>query len=195
MKKLYSILLALIISFSLSVGIVSAAQNGTLELVEARNDSSGGVIMIFRLGGDWDNSELKELKQGQVFLGDENFGLHCKVEDDLVACTTTRKVAGNTVRVYLAGFIFYPFIPPASEAGGATSQTCYNVYDIDEVPGGLAWFSFDTHCPDSTPNDGDLLSNFPDPWAGTSTYEFNSDGFDFCQIEPSVGIGYYFLCD
>ena len=158
MKKTISLFLTLIVSFSLFVGTVSADHtNHTLEAVEARSDANGGVIIIFRFGGDWDNSEIKTLKQGTVFLGDEKYGLHCKIEGDLVHCTTSRVVSGNTVRIYLGGFTLFAFIRPT---GGVSSGSggCYNIYNLTEGSGqSQVWINDGTHCQTYSASVNDLL--------------------------------------
>gem|GEM_PF-1819234 len=166
MKKILSVLSSLVLSFSIFVGAVSADHtNHILELVEARNDTGGGVIIIFRFGGTWENSELNTLKQGTVFLGDSKYGLHCKIEDERVICTTSRVVAGSTVRIYIGGFTFYAFIRPSGDVASGDvvsggNQVCYSIYNLTEAPFfQQAWIDDGVHCQSSTANVDDTIDH------------------------------------
>ncbi|MBK6791381.1 MAG: hypothetical protein IPG80_02305 [Anaerolineales bacterium] len=78
MKKVASILVVLGILLSMSVQAVFAAQQGTLELIEARNDRGGGVIFIFRFSpNDFTRSSFKD---GRVYFEDSSLKLNCPAE-------------------------------------------------------------------------------------------------------------------
>lgn len=69
MKKALSVLLTLAVLLSLAYQTVFAAE-GTLELLETRNDAGGNVIFVFRFTGDFKKNDFKG---GKVFFGDESF--------------------------------------------------------------------------------------------------------------------------
>ena len=100
MKKTASIFLVLVILLSLTVQTVLA--QGTLELIEARNDVGGAVIFVFRFTGDFNKNDFKG---GQVFFGDMKLPMNCNIadaEEGIVQCTTSRAAAGQYVQINLA---------------------------------------------------------------------------------------------
>ena len=183
MKKVASILVVLGILLSMSVQAVFAAQQGTLELIEARNDRGGGVIFIFRFSpNDFTRSNFKD---GRVYFEDSSLKLNCNITDEtegVLQCTTSRAAAGKNVRINLAGFYFNASVPLRNGSGGgsANSETCYNVYDLFENPQGASWEAFDVHCPGSSPSVGDTLPDFPDPWGGNRDYDFRDESPSGC---------------
>ena len=104
MKKALSVLLTLAVLLSLAYQTVFAAE-GTLELLETRNDARGNVIFVFRFTGDFKKNDFKG---GKVFFGDESFPMGCNIvdkEEGIVQCTTSRATAGQYVNINLAGFV------------------------------------------------------------------------------------------
>ena len=170
MRKLLSVFLALAVLFSFSYQ--RALAQGTLELLEARNDAGGGVIFVFHYTGDF---TANDFKGGLVILGDETFPMNCNITDKaegIVQCTSSRAVAGHNVRLNLAGQVLYAFVPARSGgSGNGTIQICYNVYDTFEVPGGNEWQAFTTHCQDVPASYLDTI-NEDNPYGGTYPYVF-----------------------
>lgn len=192
MKKTLSVLLVLVLLLSLTVQTVLA--QGTLELLEARNDAQGGVIFVFRFSGDFNKNDFKG---GQVFFGDMKFPMNCNIADPaegILQCTTSRAVAGQNVQINLAGQVFWAFVPArsGSPGGGAGAQSCYTIYVSiwSEVPEeDPAWSPIGTHCPDGTPSDGDTIEH--EGW----WYEFwNSISPGFCGVPGNSETGYFELC-
>lgn len=188
MKRFLSVFLVLAALLSFAYRPVFAAE-GTLELLETRNDAGGNVIFVFHYTGDFNKNDFKG---GKVFYGDMKFPIGCNVVDTqegIVQCTTSRVTAGQNVTINLAGFIFYTFVPlRTGGGGGGLSQVCYNVYDLNEGES-LYWFAFDVYCPDGTPEE--WLTDYPDPWGGTNDYQFqdNSECYDLI-----VDTAYYVWC-
>lgn len=190
MKKTLSVLLVLVLLLSLTVQTVLA--QGTLELLEARNDAQGGVIFVFRFSGDFNKNDFKG---GQVFFGDMKFPMNCNIADPaegILQCTTSRTVAGQYVQINLGGQVFWSFVPLRSGGGGGGSQSCYPIYvslwseNPEEDP---EWFPINTHCPEGTPSDMDILEY--DGW----WYEFwNNISPGFCGVPGNSETGYFELC-
>jgi hypothetical protein len=188
MKKALSVLLTLAVLLSLAYQTVFAAE-GTLELLETRNDARGNVIFVFRFTGDFKKNDFKG---GKVFFGDESFPMGCNIvdkEEGIVQCTTSRATAGQYVNINLAGFVFNTFVPLRTGGGGGGSSTiCYNIYDLFEGDQDLYWSAFDVLCSDNPPSG---LINHPDPFGGTNNYNF--DGQTPCY-DLIVEDAYYPFC-
>ena len=175
MKKILPVLLVLTVLLSFVYKPVHAAQ-GTLELIEARNDAGGGVIFVFHFTGDFNRNDFKG---GVVLFGDERFSMSCNIVDakeGTVQCTASRATAGQNVTINLAGFIFYTFVPlrtgsGGGSGGGSSSTPCYNIYDLFEGVQDLEWEVFDFICSNAPPSG---LFDYPNPWGGTSDYNFDS---------------------
>ncbi|GAB4499066.1 MAG: hypothetical protein OHK003_13570 [Anaerolineales bacterium] len=200
MKKTSYVLLVLVLLLSLTVQTVLA--QGTLELLEARNDAQGGVIFVFRFSGNFNKNDFKG---GQVFFGNINFPLNCNITDPvegILQCTTSRTVAGHNVQINLAGQVFWVFVH-ARNGGGGGSQYCYGVYDWlpeEEIIGpsesGLMdWVRFDTHCQDTPANVGDLLINYYNPdWDDYFDYIFLLESPECDGMNPLSENAYFYDC-
>lgn len=188
MKKALSVFLTLAVLLSLTYQTVFAAE-GTLELLETRNDAGGNVIFVFRFTGDFKKNDFKG---GKVFFGDESFPMGCNIvdkEEGIVQCTTSRATAGQYVNINLAGFVFNTFVPLRTGGGGGGSSTaCYNIYDLFFGNQDLFWAAFDVLCSDNPPSE---LVNHPDPFGGTWNYYF--DSHSPCN-DPIVEDAYYASC-
>jgi hypothetical protein len=195
MKKLASIFLVLAVLLSFTVQTVLA--QGTLELLETRNDKFGNVIFVFRFTGDFNKNDFKG---GTVSFGDYLLDLNCNIadaEEGIVQCTTSRVAGGHNVQINLAGFIFNDFVPERRSGGGGgggSTAVCYNVYDIDEGQEGAFWFAFETHCPDDVPSPGELLDDFPGPFGGIWDYYFGEQSPLFCIRDSVDEPAYYVAC-
>jgi hypothetical protein len=192
MKKITSILLVLIVLLSITVQTVFA--QGTLELLEARNDVGGAVIFVFRFSGDFSKNDFKG---GQVLFGDMNLPMNCNIadaEEGIVQCTTSRAAAGQYVQINLAGQVFWAFVPVRSGSpggGGSAQQTCYTIYNWawDESEDPPWWDPNDTHCPDTTPTDGEFFNH--DGW----NYQFwNNVSPGYCGVPGNSETGYFEWC-
>jgi len=168
---------------------VSAAPHadGSISLVEVRNDASGGVIFVFSVSGDYAKANLngKVEVQGE----DANYGLYCSaVHNGIVNCTTSRNAGGRNVVVYLQGFIFWAFVP-ASSGPVASTQYCYGLYDIviDFERSTASWQETDTHCQDAPGTEGDEFVS------GESLYLFGNESPD-CWVHPVLNQGYFNYC-
>lgn len=208
MKKTSYVLLVLVLLLSLTVQTVLA--QGTLELLEARNDAQGGVILVFHFSGNFNKNDFKG---GQVFFGDMKFPMNCNIADPaegILQCTASRAVAGHNVQVNLAGQVFWVFVP-ARNGGGGGSQYCYGVYDwlpegegidqpveVEPLNGiGLTdWVRFDTHCQDAPASVGDLLSNYYNPdWDDYFDYIFLLESPDCGGMNPLYENAYFYNCE
>lgn len=191
MKKFLSVFLALAVLFSFSYQ--RALAQGTLELLEARNDAGGGVIFVFHYTGDF---TANDFKGGLVILGDETFPMNCNITDraeGIVQCTSSRVVAGHNVRLNLAGQVLYAFVPARSGgSGNGTIQICYNVYDTFEVPGGNEWQAFTTHCQDVPASYLDTI-NEDNPYGGTYQYVFLSSDPGGCSVLNNINEDAYYF--
>ena len=188
MKRTLSVFLVFVVLMSFSYTAVLA--QGTIELLEARNDVGGGVIFVFHYTGDFNANDFKG---GLVILGDQNFPMNCNITDKqegIVQCTSSRAVAGQNVRINLAGQILYAFVPARSggSSSGGSFSLCYNIYDLFEDENGLSWQSFDTLCSDNPPSG---LIDYPNPWGSTSDYNFDSQTQCYNLI---VEDAYYSFC-
>ncbi len=183
MRKVLFTGLVLLSLLALVTSTVSAAPNagGLITLVEVRNDRDGNVIFVFNVSGEFPETRLNGSVQVQG--EDANYGLYCsRVSDDTIQCTTSKKTGGRNVVVYLAGFIFWAFVPESSgplPGSAGPTQYCYNVYDVydefdqSEEYVGTFWASFTTHCQDAPANYGDIIENIYYPFYDTiSDYEF-----------------------
>lgn len=193
MKRIASVVLVLSLLLMLTVQTVLA--QGYLELIEARNDASGGVIFVFRFSGEFNKNDFKG---GQVFLGDGQFPLNCNITDPvegILQCTSSRALAGQNVQINLAGQVFWAFVPErrGPMGGGSSAPTCYDVHDAlwPEAQGVDAeWLPIGTHCPGGTPSDGDPLEY--DGW----WYEFwNTISPWYCGVPGNDETGYFELCE
>lgn len=195
MKKSLSILLVLTALLSFAYRPVLAAE-GTLVLLETRNDVSGNVIFVFHFSGDFNKNDFKG---GLVFFGDMKFPMGCNIVDEdegIVQCTTSRATAGQNVVVNLAGFVFYTFVPFRSGGGGSSgtgvTQFCYNVYDMVEVQGGNQWEAFTTHCQDVPANYNDTIDEYYPYALSTYTYVFLANDPGGCSMVNSVSEDAYY---
>ena len=190
MKKLLSVFLALAILFSFSYQ--RALAQGTLELLEARNDVGGGVIFVFHYTGDFTTNDFKG---GLVILGDNTFPMNCNITDKaegIVQCTSSRAMAGHNVRINLAGQVLYAFVPERS-GGNGTVQICYNVYDTFEVPGGNEWQAFTIHCQDVPASYFDTINEDNPYYGGTYQYVFLGSDPGGCSVLNSINEDAYYF--
>lgn len=186
MRKVLFTGLVLLTLLALVTGTVSAAPHagGLITLVEVRNDNGGNVIFVFRASGEFAKPKLNGTVQVQG--ADANYGLHCSlVSDDTIQCTTSRKTAGTHVVVFLAGFIFWTYVPASS----GPTEYCYNVYDlfINSQEEEAYWLVSDVHCQDTPASEGDQLT------MGESTYGFWNES-PTCWVDPLMIAGYYAQC-
>lgn len=193
MRKIFFTGLVLFALLTLVTGTVSAAprSDGTITLLEVRNDVNGDVIFIFHVSGEFAKNKLNGTVdvQGE----DAQYGLHCSlVSDDTIQCTTSKKAGGHNVVVYLNGFVFWAFVPAVR--GPVSSQYCYNVYDtyFDEQNEIGYWTQFTFHCQDEPANFGDIENIYNPDYSGYYDYEFapSSPG---C-FDPVVEDAYYYIC-
>ncbi|MBL8101357.1 MAG: hypothetical protein JNM02_02390 [Anaerolineales bacterium] len=194
MRKILFAGFVLLSLLALVTGTVSAAPqaDGLITLVEVRNDRYGSVIFVFNVSGEFARHKLNGTVdvQGE----DAKYGLHCSlVSDDTIQCTTSKKTGGRNVIVYLAGFVFWAFVPEVSGPAGP-SQYCYNVYDVwfDEQNEDVYWYPFTTHCQETPANYGDVENIYNPDYQDYYDYEFlpSSPG---C-FDPVVEDAYYYVC-
>ncbi|MFN8398412.1 MAG: hypothetical protein U0X74_00240 [Anaerolineales bacterium] len=185
MKKTLSVFLIFVSMMSFSYTTVFA--QGYLELIEARNDVGGGVIFVFHYTGDFNANDFKG---GLVILGDQNFPMDCNITDKaegIVQCTSSRAMAGQNVRINLAGQILYAFVPVRSGgSGNGTVQICYNVYDYYEVQGGNEWAAFTTHCQDVPASYLDTIQEYNPDYQDTYDYVFLPNDPGGCSMLNSI---------
>ncbi len=193
MRKILSTSFVLLALLALLTSTVSAAPHaeGSISLVEVRNDAEGGVIFVFNVSGDFAKAKLNGIVhvQGE----DASYGLNCSaVSENTIHCTTSRKTASRNVVVYLQGFIFWAFVPaskglPAGSA--APTQYCYGLYDI--VLGfpseSYNWQQVGTECQDAAASEGDELE------LGEDFYQFWNESPD-CWVDPVLNEGYFNYC-
>lgn len=192
MKKTLSVFLIFVSMMSFSYTTVFA--QGYLELIEARNDVGGGVIFVFHYKGDF---TANDFKGGLVILGDQNFPMDCNITDKaegIVQCTSSRAMAGQNVRINLAGQILYAFVPERSGSGNnGTIQICYNVYDTVEVQGGNEWQVFTTHCQEVPASYLDTIDEFNPNFNNMRTYVFFGSDPGGCSVLNSINEDAYYF--
>jgi hypothetical protein len=170
MKKIASVVLALIALFALTVTPALAA-SGQLFLRETRNDRGGGVIFIFEYTGDFTDADFEG---GSVLYNGQYYPLDCNIAEGVgeVWCTASRALAGHQVQVFLAGFIFWDKVP---EGGRGFGQICYEVWYWDTASNndGLDWYLDATsHCQDAPASYGDVIFLTAPPYTWTDNYYF-----------------------
>lgn len=178
-------LLAAIFLSSTDTSRAAPLADGIVVLVEARNDTRGGVIFVFNYTGEFPKSFFK----GFVTVGDEKYPLACNVQGDgLVQCTSSRAMAGSNVVVHLGNLIFWTFVPE----GGATEtiRYCYPVYDVvyDEETEEHNWTQIAEECQDLPASYGDELDMGDDFFY---LFEFLPGAPCF---NPITGDAYYGAC-
>ena len=192
MKKFLFTLFTLLVLLTIGTSAVFAAPlkgNGYLILFEVRNDSGGGVIFLFEVVGEFTK---KELRNGFVYEGDNKYTMHCNLDGDILACTTSRATAGDYVNIYLNGFSFYARVPETGPAESAVpTEYCYGVYDAfwDD---GYAWEQFATHCQDAPANLGDDINVYNPEYQDSYDYFF-MNGSPAC-FDPIFIQAYYPTC-
>jgi hypothetical protein len=193
MKKAASILMFLVLFLSFSFGSVLA--DGIMTLKETRNDPGGDVIFVLEFSGDFPESYFK----GFVTVGDEKYPIHCNVVDEgVVQCTVSRKVAGKNVTLQVGDFYFWTFVPEGGVRSGST-QYCYNVYDVYDIFDenedyvGTFWEPFDVHCQDTPAGYGDLIDVYNSYYDDVFEYEFMPGSPPYiCSDNVIIEDAYYY---
>jgi hypothetical protein len=108
MKRIFFSSVVMVALLALTVSTVFAGN--ALSLIQVRNDE-GVPTFVFRVNGSFTNAELNS--QGYVLVsGDEEYGLHCAVQDETtVVCHTSKKAAGQRVMVHFGGSDFWTVVP------------------------------------------------------------------------------------
>jgi hypothetical protein len=191
MKKIVYVLMTLFSLLVIITGTVFAAplKDGQLNLREVRNDSSGGVIFIFDVAGEFNKQELKK---GTVFFGDEKYDLNCKLEDNVLTCTTSRKTAGQYVNVNIDGFVFYARVPETPNTQKSTQPYCYPVLDLNEGPNGNVWNEIDEHCQNASASNGEIIIHHSSFAGGNSNFIF-SDEINNGLCAPVSSVDAYYV--
>jgi len=109
MKIKFSTVVFLILTLVLTTA--AAPKPGTmLTLIETRNDPNGGILFVFAANGQFSDSQLRGTVHAQGDHG--KYDLYCsQVSEDRVQCSTSKKTAGMSVVINLAGFIFWSQVP------------------------------------------------------------------------------------
>lgn len=130
-----------------------------------------GPVFTFDVSDKFSRSELNGSLEVQ---GGGKYGLYCtQVDEDTVACNTSKEVSGVNVSLSWGGFIFWTYVPeapssshspsgPTSPSGPpSSSQYCYTVYDF-----GLenTWQSYGTTCQNSPAEYGDEIPWYSPDW-------------------------------
>lgn len=108
MKRFFFTSLVMVALLALTVSTVFAGT--ALSLILVRNDE-GVPTFVFRVNGSFTNGELNS--QGYVLVsGDEQYDLHCAVQDETtVVCHTSKKAVGQRVMIHFGGSDFWTVVP------------------------------------------------------------------------------------
>lgn len=120
MRKIYQSVTILSLAITLLISgwtpAFALANSLTLDGVTA---NSGGVVLHFTFDGNLSKSQMKGSVQTE---SGDTYPLSCwKLDDHSLRCTTSKKVAGQDITVFLAGYVFYSSVPnlhtPSTPAG------------------------------------------------------------------------------
>ena len=123
MKKIYSLLIAIVVLVSAFSFSASKAQAASLiTFADGRFVWGKGIVFLF------DASEIKnkDLKGANIFAGSDYHKMYCSFNEDIeqIVCVVSgglTEFAGQTGVIYLAGQIFYVTIPDRALHSGDSS--------------------------------------------------------------------------
>lgn len=188
MKKSLLVFLLVFVMLAGLTGVAAAAPaqaGGTVKLVSALHIPGAGVMFTFEASGEFSLADL----QGSVKLPDGRlFDLYCnQVDETTVKCSVTKAVAEQNIIVSFGGQQFPAFV--------RLSENCYSIWAWYDFTGN-AWTDFGPYCPNSTPQQYDLVTfTVPDP---NGSYEgwaefYYEDVSTYCPDPvPYNGPAYYF---
>ena len=155
MKRHLFTILVLLSMLVMPVGVAAAPMaSGTATLVGVQYVPGKGPVFIFSVSGKFSKAELK----GSLHVeGGADYNLHCtQVEESMVKCNTSSKVADVNAAFSWGGSTFWAYVP-------AAPVFCYDVYDYNLS---LTWQSYGTHCQDDRAQYGDEI-----PWYNPDWYD------------------------
>jgi hypothetical protein len=184
MKTIRILFLFLALFFSPTYSVFADAG---ISLVEARNDSGGGILLVFKINGDIPKAQLHN---GNVVVqGGDSYGLHCNlVDDSTVQCSTSQKASGKNVVVFFANKKFWVFVPDKP----AEIVSCYPVYDWDDSFNPTSWVYYGQHCQKQVALDGDQINWVNPALLPPYVYSYSSSNQPYWCSWTGLGPGYYY---
>ncbi|MBE7433853.1 MAG: hypothetical protein HS100_08040 [Anaerolineales bacterium] len=182
MKRLFFTALVLTALLAMTAG--TAFAGSALELRSVGNNQ-GGPTFVFRVTGEFSNSELTGFVQVQ---GGDDFPLYCsQTSPTEVVCHASKKVGGHDVVVGFGGARFWTYVPEP----GPGRSFCYPVYDWLGLPDTVnLWVQFETACQESPANPSTTYVTYnPYVMAPDWTYYYydNAPGAFLDTIDPGPG--------